>query len=81
MTKVRIEVKLKQGYFDPEGNTIAKALKDLNFPVSSVRISKVYTVELNATSIQEAKRLAEDICRKLLVNPVKDDFKVEVVED
>ena len=41
----------------------------------------MYTVELNATSIQEAKRLAEDICRKLLVNPVKDDFKVEVVED
>jgi phosphoribosylformylglycinamidine synthase len=81
MIKVRIEVKLKQGYFDPEGSTVAKALKELNFPVSNVGISKVYTVELDAAGVQEAKRLAEDICRKLLVNPVKDDFKIEVVED
>jgi phosphoribosylformylglycinamidine synthase PurS subunit len=81
MVKVRIEVKLKQGYFDPEGNTIAKALKELNFPVSDVRVSKLYTIQLDIAGVGEAKKLAEDICRKLLVNPVKDDFKMEVVED
>jgi phosphoribosylformylglycinamidine synthase len=76
---VRIEVKLKSGHFDPEGDVTAKSLRDLGFPVSSVRVSKVYTVELDANSREKAMSAAREMCRKLLANPTKDDFFIEVL--
>jgi phosphoribosylformylglycinamidine synthase len=76
---VRIEVKLKSGHFDPEGDVTAKSLRDLGFPVNSVRVSKVYTVELDANSREKAMSTARDMCRKLLANPTKDDFFIEVL--
>ncbi|TDA31280.1 MAG: hypothetical protein DSO03_05210, partial [Hadesarchaea archaeon] len=38
----------------------------------------VYEIEFSAPSLEEAKRLTEEMCRKLLSNPVKDDYSFEV---
>lgn len=80
MIRVRVEVKLKSGHFDPEGDVTATALKDLGFCVNGVKVSKVYTLGLEAKSAEEAVRLAKEMCRKLLANPTKDDFTVEVLQ-
>jgi len=77
--KVRVEVKLKSGHFDPEGDITAKSLRDLGFRVNGVEVSKVYTVDLEAKDEEEGVRLAKDMCRKLLANPTKDNFTVEVL--
>jgi len=74
----KIEVKLKPGYLDPEGESVKKALKLLGYGVESAGVSKVYEVEFEAKSPGEARRLTDEMCRKLLVNPVKDDYKFVV---
>ncbi|MCS7139085.1 MAG: phosphoribosylformylglycinamidine synthase subunit PurS [Candidatus Nezhaarchaeota archaeon] len=76
--KVHVEVKLKPGFFDPEGEATKEALNDLGYEVYDVRVSKVYTIELKASSIEEAKRLTDEMCRRLLANPTKDTYQVEV---
>lgn len=77
---VRAEVRLKPGHIDPEGETTKNALIELKYPVRSVRVSKIYEILLEASSIDEAKHLAEEMCRRLLANPVKDDYKYTVEE-
>jgi phosphoribosylformylglycinamidine synthase PurS subunit len=78
---VRAEVRLKGGHFDPEGDVTAKSLIDLGFRITEVKVSKVYTIALEAKSRTDAKKLTEGMCRKLLANPTKDDFCVEVLAE
>jgi len=78
--RVRAEVKLKRGHFDPEGDVTAKSLADLGFTIAEAKVSKAYTVVLEAKSRDDAKKLVENMCRKLLANPTKDDFFVEVLD-
>jgi len=76
----RVEVGLKPGHSDPEGETTRDALLELTYPVESVRVSKVYEIILEASSIEDAKAKVEEMCRRLLANPVKDDYKYQVEE-
>lgn len=76
--KAHVEVKLKPGFFDPEGEAAKEALNDLGYKVYDVRVSKLYTIELEAKSFDEAKKLVDEMCRKLLANPTKDLYVVEV---
>lgn len=77
---MRAEVRLKKGHFDPEGEVTAKSLADLGFGLEDAKVSKVYTIILEAKSRSDAESLVEAMCRKLLANPTKDDFSVEVLK-
>ena len=76
--RVRIEVCLKPGHSDPEGETTAGLLKELGYTVDSVNMSKVYSVVLEAASRREAEMKAEEMCKRLLANPTKDDYAIVV---
>ncbi len=76
----RVEVSLKPGHSDPEGETTKQSLGELNYPVDSARVSKVYEIRLRASSIEEAKRLVKEMCRRLLSNPVKDNYVFHIEE-
>lgn len=76
----RVEVALKPGHIDPEGETTRSALVELKYPVESVRVSKVYEIVLKADSVDEAKGIIEEMCRRLLANPVKDDYRYNIEE-
>ncbi|MEM2315041.1 MAG: phosphoribosylformylglycinamidine synthase subunit PurS [Candidatus Nezhaarchaeales archaeon] len=76
--KSQVIVKLKPGFFDPEGETTKEALNDLGYHVYSVRVSKLYSIELEAPSLDSAKNLVDEMCRRLLANPTKDLYEVEV---
>jgi len=76
--KVEIKVMLKPGHSDPEGEATAKALRELNYPVEVVNVSKVYAVYLEETSKMEARKTADEMCRRLLANPTKDDYEIEI---
>jgi len=77
--RIKIEVRLKPGHFDPEGDVTAKSLRDLGFPVDTVKVGKVYVLEVKIDDKEKALKLAEDMCKKLLANPVKDDYTIEVL--
>ena len=78
--KAKIEVMLKPGHSDPEGETTARALRELNYPVKGVNVSKAYTVVLEADTRVKAKSIVDEMCRRLLANPTKDDYKFEIRE-
>jgi len=78
--QVRVEVSLKPGHSDPEGETTAKSLRELEYQVETVKVGKVYRFTLSAESLEEAKKQVDEICRRLLANPVKDDYSFVVEE-
>jgi phosphoribosylformylglycinamidine synthase PurS subunit len=78
--KLRIEVSLKPGHSDPEGETTADLLKELGYKVEAVSVGKVYSVILEAPSRKEAKAEAVEMCKRLLANPTKDDYAISVEE-
>jgi len=78
--RLRIEVGLKPGHSDPEGETTAQLLKELGYEIETASVSKVYTITLEARSREEAKTRAEEMCKRLLANPTKDNYSVRVEE-
>lgn len=79
--KARVHVFLKEGVLDPQGKAVANALKTLGFDeVASVRQGKFFDIETGLAGPQESKARLEEYCRKLLVNPVIENFRVEVLE-
>jgi phosphoribosylformylglycinamidine synthase len=76
--KAEIKVTLKHGHSDPEGETTARALRELNYPVEGVNVSKVYAIYLEENSKAEAQKMADEMCRRLLANPTKDDYEIEI---
>ena len=73
-------MKLKQGYLDPEGETTKRSLIDLKYKVGNTCVAKVYEIDLKAPSLEKAKGKVDEMCRRLLANPVKDDYKFRVRE-
>lgn len=80
MYKARVEVSLKPGHSDPEGETTASSLRELNYPVKSVGVSKVYTIILEASSRKEAEKRVDEMCTRLLANPTKDNYRFKIEE-
>lgn len=79
--RLRVEVSLKPGHSDPEGETTARLLKELGYRVERVNVSKVYTILLEANSGKEAMARADEMCRRLLANPTKDNYIINVEEE
>jgi len=82
LPKVTVLVRLKAILDDVQGRVVARALRDLGFgSVQQVRIGKLIEIWLDdALSSQEAQRQAEEMCRRLLANPVVEEFEVRLDE-
>jgi phosphoribosylformylglycinamidine synthase len=79
--RLKIEVGLKPGHSDPEGETTARLLRELGYKVEGVGVSKVYSVVVLADSRDEAFTKAEEMCKRLLANPTKDNYTIMVEEE
>jgi phosphoribosylformylglycinamidine synthase PurS subunit len=76
--KVRVLVRLKPGILDVQGAAVKRALAGLGFhDVSDLRVGKFIEVEVDAASAADARSRADEMCRKLLANPVLEDYTVE----
>ena len=81
MFRATVVVGNKKGVADPEGKNIAKTLHLLGFDnVSDVRSAKQYSIYLQAESKEEARKKVEEMCRKLLANPVIHNYSIEIEE-
>ena len=78
--RAKIEVSLKPGHSDPEGETASRLLKELGYAVNAVNVSKVYTILLEVETLEEAKMKVEEMCKRLLANPTKDNYTVTIEE-
>ncbi|MGC8585238.1 MAG: phosphoribosylformylglycinamidine synthase subunit PurS [Thermoplasmata archaeon] len=78
MVKVKIYIEYKEGVEDPEALTVKKSLSLLGFEgINSVKISKVYEMEIEGNK-NSARKKAVEICEKLLANPVIHRYEVNV---
>ena len=74
-----VRVGLRDGIADPEGQTIASALRSLGYAgVAAVRSGKLLRVEFEAEGRAEAEAAIADMCRRLLANPVMEDATWEL---
>jgi len=80
MFKARVEISLKRGHIDPEGETTARLLKELGYAVESVNVSKVFNIIFRADSKEDAEDQVEEMCRRLLANPTKDNYTYTIEE-
>ena len=77
--RARVFVTLKPSVFDPQGTTVAEALHTLGYgSVTDVRQGKYFELEINATTVSEARRIAADAADKLLANPVIESYRIDV---
>jgi phosphoribosylformylglycinamidine synthase PurS subunit len=75
--KAIVYVRLKEGVLDPQGITIQRAILNMGYDmVSSVRSGRFFELEVNAGDRQVESKV-DEICEKLLANPVIEDYRVE----
>lgn len=81
MFLAKVYVTLKPTVNDPQGLTIKGGLHSLGFSaVDSVRAGKYMEIRVDAKSRQDAESAVTEMCRKLLANPVIEEFRVEIGE-
>lgn len=77
----QVRITPRRGLLDPEGNAIEHALQSLGFEgVGEVRAGRLIVLRVSGASAQEARGRVEEMCRRLLANPVTEDFFVELVD-
>jgi len=79
--KALVHVTLKPDVLDPQGKAIRHACASLGYDaVENVRQGKLFEIALAVEAEDEARRLLEELCRKLLANPVIEDYAIVRVE-
>lgn len=79
MKKVTVHITLKQGVLDPQGKAIQESLGSLGFDtVEEVRVGKFMEIMMEDTEDIESR--VEEMCSKLLANPVIEDYRFDVEE-
>jgi phosphoribosylformylglycinamidine synthase subunit PurS len=77
--KISATVTLKKDVLDPQGKVVSQTLKDMGYKnIINVRQGKFFDIELNETDKEKAKKIAEEICKKLLTNIVIEDYKISL---
>ncbi len=78
--KARVEVMLRDGVLDPQGEAVRHALGTLGFAgVEGVRQGKLIEIDLAAADPATAEAEVRAMCEKLLANTVIEKYRVEIV--
>jgi phosphoribosylformylglycinamidine synthase subunit PurS len=79
MFDVRVTVRLKKGVSDPEGKNTEKALHLLGFDqVQKVTTLRVFDMHINSSNEKDVKHAVEQMCQRLLTNPVIHDYDISI---
>ena len=78
---VRIDVAHLPGVLDPQGATVERALPALGYDnVTAVSIAKTIRLAIDAPSEADARTQVDDMCERLLANPVIERYTVQIDE-
>ena len=77
--KISATVTLKKEVLDPQGKVVSQTLKNMGYKnIVNVRQGKYFDIELDETDKEKAKKIAEEICKKLLTNTVIEDYTINL---
>jgi phosphoribosylformylglycinamidine synthase subunit PurS len=80
--KLRVLVRLKPGILDVQGAAVKRALDGLGFSdLHDLRIGKVVDLDVDAPTDEAARHRVDEMCKKLLANPILEDYTIEIVSD
>ena len=75
--KISATVTLKKEVLDPQGKVVNQTLKNMGYQnITNVRQGKYFDIELDETDKDKAKKIAEEICKKLLTNTVIEEYTI-----
>ncbi len=75
----KLNVTLRKSVLDPQGQTVLESLHSMGFDqTESLRVGKFFEVRLKAKDEADAKIQIDAMCDKLLINPVIEDYTVEL---
>lgn len=81
MYRAKVYVTPKNGVLDPQGETVGRALSNLGYyGVRRVRMGKLIEVDLEAPNAPTARAAVDEMARRLLANPVLEEFRFDLEE-
>ena len=81
MFKVSVYVTPKQGVVDPQGAVVERALPGLGHKdVGNIRVGRYITLEVQGDDLDKVNSQVDDMCRRLLANPIIEDYRFEITE-
>ena len=81
--QIRINIALKKAVLDTQGKAIEVSLnKNLGYSqISNVRQGKFVDIEINESDQDKIKNIVDDICDKLLVNKIIEDYSYQILKN
>jgi phosphoribosylformylglycinamidine synthase subunit PurS len=75
--KFSVKVTLKKDVLDPQGKVVQQTLQSMGLDtLKSLRQGKYFEIEINENNEEKARNKIEDMCTKLLVNLIIEDFEI-----
>ena len=75
--KFSVTVTLKKDVLDPQGKVVQNTLVDMGMNnLKSIRQGKHFEIEVNENDTANAERKVDEMCKKLLVNLIIEDYKI-----
>ncbi len=75
----KINISIRKTILDPQGKAVENSLKSLGFDsIEDTRIGKYIELKINAKNMEEAEKISDEACKKLLANPIMEDYSFVV---
>jgi phosphoribosylformylglycinamidine synthase subunit PurS len=75
--RISVTVTLKKDVLDPQGKVVNQTIKNMGYDnIENVRQGKFFEIELNEKDKEKAKKIIDEICKKLLTNVIIEDYKI-----
>ena len=79
--KISAIVTLKKDVLDPQGKVVCQTLKNMEYKnIVNVRQGKYFEIEVEETDKEKAKKMVEEICKKLLSNTIIEEYTINLKE-
>ena len=76
--KARVLVRLKRGILDVQGAAVQRALEGLGHAeLETLRVGKLIELEIQAPDAAAARARVDEMCKKLLANPITEEYTIE----
>ena len=77
--KISAIVTLKKDILDPQGKVVNQTLKNMGYEnVVNIRQGKYFEIDLNENNKEKGRKIAEEICKKLLTNVIIEDYEINL---
>jgi phosphoribosylformylglycinamidine synthase PurS subunit len=78
--KFSVKVTLKKDVLDPQGKVVEQTLKNMGMnTLKTIRQGKYFEIEVSENDEMKAKDKVLDMCKKLLVNLIIEDFEISKI--